>query len=134
LSILNPANPIILDPGRPMRVRLEAAARQWTDTGRGAEGLLTGTAFFMAQCWLCASSGHPPQSSVSQDVRDFVAAGKAALGGDTGWNSLLSEKDFCRECHLSFHLENLGICTGCAEYVCGACREKHTRCAGEVVG
>lgn len=129
------ANATVLSPGRPLRERLEIAARNWIDSRRGADELITGTAFFMAQCWLLAHDGEQPGSStVDQDSRDFVAASKAALGGEAGWNSLLSQRDSCRECHMSFHLENLGICTGCAEYVCGACREKHACCGGEVVG
>lgn len=47
---------------------------------------------------------------------------------------MLSQNDSCRECHMSFHLETLGICTGCAKYVCGACQEKHIRCSAEMVG
>jgi hypothetical protein len=129
------ANAVILDPGRPIRERLEAAARQWVESGRGSDALLTGSAYFMARCWLNSRSGTRLENdNVSQNARDFIAAGKAALGGETGWNSLLAQRESCRECNMPFRLENLGICTACAEYVCGACRRKHTGCAGEVVG
>lgn len=51
------------------------------------------------------------------------------------WNAILRERDWCSQCHMSFHLENLGMCTECLEYVCGACNEAHgKKCAGEVVG
>ncbi|HMF91318.1 MAG TPA: hypothetical protein VKL40_11800 [Candidatus Angelobacter sp.] len=89
----------------------------------------------MAQCWLNSRGGERiERGNLGPDIVELVAASKVALAGDVGWHSLLSQRDFRRECRMSFHLENLGICTGCAEYVCGACRERHTRCSGEVVG
>ena len=64
-----------------------------------------------------------------------MAEGKAALGGEAGWNALLSEKAFCAHCHMSFHLENLGTCADCLEYVCPSCKSAHgDKCSGEVVG
>ncbi len=118
-----------------MRERLQAAAQQWLASGRNVDCLLTGVAFFMAQCWLYSSGAYKPESTVSgEEVSDFVDASRASLGGEAGWNAMLSAKDYCSECHMSFRLENLGICTECAKYICGACRGKHTRCPGEVVG
>lgn len=129
------ANAMILNPGRPLRERLESAARQWLASGRDADCLLTGVAFFMAQCWLYSTGAYKPESAASdEDVSDLVEASRAALGGEAGWNAILSAKEYCSECHMSFRLENLGICTECATYVCGACRGKHARCPGEVVG
>jgi hypothetical protein len=129
-------NSIILKPGSPMHRRLQTATAQWIDSGRPAEGLLTGTAFFLAQCWLFSSGAHQPESPLfSPDIAEYMAAGKAALGGETGWNAMLHEKVFCSHCRMSFHLENLGICTDCLDYVCPACRTGHgDRCSGEVVG
>jgi hypothetical protein len=129
-------NSIILKPGSPMRQRLQTAAANWIASGRPAEGLPTGTAFFLAQCWLFSRGAHKPESPLFRpEIAEYVAAGKAALGGDAGWNSLLNEKAFCSHCHMGFHLENLGICADCLEYVCPACRAGHGgSCPGEVVG
>jgi len=129
------ANALILDSARPMRERLETAARHWVEAGRTSDLLATGCAFFMAQCWInFIGDRQQHNDNVSKNVRDFIAAAKAALGGEAGWNSFLSQRDSCCECQMTFRLENLGICTACAEYVCGACRERHAVCAGEVVG
>ena len=129
------ANSVILKPGRPMRDRLEIAAKEWLAAGRSADWLLTGAAFFMAQCWLYSSGAYKPESATSgEDITDLVEASRTALGGEAGWNAALSERESCHECHMTFRLENLGICTECAGYVCGGCRAKHTRCNGEVVG
>ena len=131
----NTANATILTLGRPMQVRLQAAARQWLNAGRKTDDLLTGIAFFMAQCWLSSSGSYKPENpGFDPAVCDFVAASKAALGGDAGWNTMLHEKAFCSHCHMSFHLENIGICTDCSEYVCSACRSRHGSCSGEIVG
>jgi hypothetical protein len=128
-------NSIILKPGGSMREKLECAARLWLASGGSADRLLTGVAFFTAQCWLSSIGNdlaHGPRSD--KTIADFVAASKAAIGGEAGWNALLAEKTFCSVCHMSFHLENIGICTGCMEYVCGACQAAHNGCGGEVVG
>ncbi len=118
-----------------MRERLGAAARLWLESGRRAESLLTGVAFFAAQCWLLSTRNDQPQASgFDPAISDFVAASKAAIGGEAGWNAMLSERAFCSECQMSFHLENIGICTGCMEYVCGGCKWIHKSCDGEVVG
>lgn len=129
-------NAIILKAGSPMQQRLQTAAAQWIASGRPAGELPTGTAFFLAQCWLFSSGAHRQESPLFRpEVAEYVAAAKAALGGEAGWNALLSEKAFCSQCHLSFHLENLGICADCLEYVCPSCKAAHSaRCCGEVVG
>jgi hypothetical protein len=129
-------NSILLKSGSPMRQRLQIAAAEWIASGRHAERLPTGTAFFLAQCWVFSSGAHKPVSPLfHSDVAEYVAAAKVALGGEAGWNSLLNEKAFCSCCHMSFHLENLGICADCLEYVCPSCQAAHSGgCSGEVVG
>ena len=118
-----------------MRERMQAAARLWRDAERSADYLPTGAGFFMAQCWLYSSGCHKPENpGFDPVVCDFVAAGKAAIGGDAGWQAMLHKKVFCSHCHSTFHLENIGICTSCIEYVCGACRSQHGGCEGEIVG
>lgn len=135
MSMPSSTNALILKPGRPIRDRMQDAARQWLAGGRSSGLLPTGLAFFTAQSWLYSSGSYKPESpGFNPDVCDFVAAAKEALGGDAGWKAMLHEKAFCSHCHMSFHLENIGICTGCMEYVCGACRVQHGDCVGEIVG
>ena len=119
-----------------MLERLQDAALQWIESGRQQGRLLTDTAFFLAQCWLYSSGAHQPEDPLfHQDTLDYVEASKAALGGEAGWNSLLNHRAVCTHCVMSYHLENMGICTDCAKYVCPSCRPKHgQRCRGEVVG
>jgi hypothetical protein len=123
-------NSTILKPGVPMGERLQEAARLWTKSGRDPASLLNGMAFFLAQCWML-----PARGPFSQELADYIAASKEALGGESGWNAMLQQRAGCSQCHMSFHLENLGMCTECLEYVCGACQAAHgKKCAGEVVG
>lgn len=119
-----------------MKDRLETAARLWTESGRDPQGLLSGTAFFLAQSWIYAIGSYRPENPLfRQEVADYVAASKAALGGEAGWNAMLRERVWCSECFLSFHLENMGMCTECLEYVCPPCKAAHvSKCVGEVVG
>ncbi|HYL92966.1 MAG TPA: hypothetical protein VEW69_07390 [Alphaproteobacteria bacterium] len=114
----------------PVHDNLRAAARRWIAAGRNPDLLLTGREFFMTKCWMDSSSG----ADIELQVREFVAASKAALGGEAGWLAMLHEKEFCSGCGMSFHLENLGVCTGCGQYVCGGCKAGHAGCPGEVVG
>lgn len=118
-----------------MKERLQSAALQWIESGRQQRYLLTDTAFFLAQCWLYASGAHQPQDLLfDQDAFDYVEASKAELGGEAAWNSLLNHKAVCSHCAMSFHLENMGICTDCTEYVCPSCKASHgKKCGGEVV-
>ncbi|HEX7286877.1 MAG TPA: hypothetical protein VF532_11890 [Candidatus Angelobacter sp.] len=129
-------NSIILKPGVPMRERLEEAARLWAKSGRDPIALVNGMAFFLAQCWMYASGAYQPANpSFSPEIAEYVAASKEALGGESGWNAMLQQKAWCSQCRMTFHLENLGMCTECLEYVCGACQEAHgKKCAGEVAG
>jgi hypothetical protein len=129
-------NSIILNPGSPMNERLRRAAREWIDSGRSAANLPTGTAFFLAQCWLYGSDARERRSPAFRaEIQEYVDAAKTSLGGEAGWNALLNEKAFCSHCHMSFHLENIGICADCLEYVCPSCKSAHAgRCGGEVVG
>ena len=118
-----------------MRERLEAAAGEWLRSGRDAHFLLTGKAYFAAQCWLNSSGGlSTGKAGVTQNIQEFVHASKAGIGGQAGWIAMLNEKTLCAGCGMSYHLENIAICTGCMEYVCGACRSSHSKCDGEVVG
>jgi hypothetical protein len=118
-----------------MKERLHTSARRWLESGRDASLLLTGKEFFAAQCWLNANPIDSPESAAAHhNMDDFVRACKAGIGGEAGWNALLWEKTFCSGCGMSYHLENIGICTGCMQYVCGGCGSKHQNCGGEVVG
>ena len=118
-----------------MREKLEAAANEWLSSGRDANFLLAGKAFFVAQCWLNGSGGFSAEGAgAARNVHDFVQASKAGIGGEAGWIAMLNEKTICPGCGMSYHLENIAICTGCMEYVCGACLPSHSRCAGETVG
>ena len=118
-----------------MKEKLETAAFQWMNSGRSREHLLTGKALLVSQCWLYSTGNYKPGSvGFDSTISDFVAASKAALGGEAGWNALLSKKAECPGCRLTFHLENIAICTGCMEYVCGGCQSKHVKCGGEIVG
>ena len=114
----------------PMRDNLRAAAGRWTASGRRPGLLLAGKNFFMANCWLNSSAG----ADAEPQIHEFLSASKTALGGEAGWMAMLSEKEFCSGCSMSFHLENIGVCTGCGLYVCGSCKAGHTGCPGEVVG
>lgn len=119
-----------------MKERLQGAALQWIESGRQPRYLLTETAFFLAQCWLYSNGAHQPDGPLfHQDTFDYVEASKAALGGEAGWNSLLNHRAVCSHCAMRYHLENMGICTDCAEYVCPSCKPRHgEKCSGEVVG
>ena len=121
--------------GPAMKERLESAARRWRESGRVPHLLLGGKEFFAAQCWLNAHQICPPESTAScQEINDFVLACKVGIGGEAGWNAMLNEKTFCSACGMSYHLENIGICTSCMQYVCGSCSATHNVCGGEVVG
>lgn len=119
-----------------MKERLQSAALQWIESGRLPRCLLTGTAFFLAQCWLYSNGAHHPDDPLfQQDTLDYVEASKADLGGEAGWNSLLNHKAVCSHCAMRYHLENMGICADCGEYVCPSCKPRHgEKCSGEVVG
>src|SRR5437899_8088152 len=52
---------IVLQRGSSVQDRLQTATRRWRESGRAADHLLTGAAFFMAQCWLYASGRREPQ-------------------------------------------------------------------------
>jgi hypothetical protein len=118
-----------------MRERLHLDTMRWLESGRDPGLLLTGKDFFAAQCWLNANPIHPPASAAScRSMNDFVLASKVAMGGEAGWIAMLNEKTICSVCGMSYHLENIGICSSCMQYVCGACRRSHATCGGEVVG
>jgi hypothetical protein len=129
-------NYIILRAGSNMHERLRSAAGQWIASGRDRSRLLSGTAFFLAQCWLYSSGAFKTGSPLFEKVvSDYVAASKAALGGEEAWNAMLTQRESCRHCSMSFHLENLGICADCFEYVCPSCRPAHAAgCRGELAG
>jgi hypothetical protein len=118
-----------------MKERLHRDTMRWLESGRDPGLLLAGKDFFAAQCWLNANPIHPPESAASYlSMNDFVLASKAAIGGEVGWIAMLNEKTICSGCGMSYRLENIAICTGCMEYVCGSCRPPHSRCGGEIVG
>jgi hypothetical protein len=129
-------NSIILKPGSAMNARLQRASKLWTASGRDRSFLLDGTAFFLAQCWLYSSGArHTGSPLFHQEISDYVAASKTALGGEPAWNAMLNERGECTHCLMSFHLENMGICTDCLNYVCPSCKSQHAaKCVGEVVG
>jgi hypothetical protein len=129
-------NSIVLSRGSAMDERLHRAARQWTSAGRDPALLLGGTAFFLAQCWLYSSGAHQTESPLfRQEVADYVAASKTALGGEAAWNAMLNQRAGCTHCMMTFRLENLGICADCTGFVCPSCKAIHTaKCPGEVVG
>lgn len=129
------ANRLVLAAGAPMLEKLRAAAMEWQGSGRSPQRLLTGKALLVSQCWLYGTGNDKPEGpAFDKSISDFVEASRTAIGGEAGWNALLSEKDECPGCRLVFHLENIAICTGCMEYVCGACQSNHRNCAGEIVG
>jgi hypothetical protein len=143
LGILQPAvaqtprgaNAILLERGGAMREKLETAARLWLQSGRGANFLATGKAFFVAYCWLMSSGGHDRKSPhFDRRIAAFLEASKAFIGGDEGWYTMLRERTVCHACRDSYRLENIRICTGCLNYVCGGCQGGHGQCGGELVG
>ena len=132
----SPVNDLVLQPGTPLRQRLLAASRGWMEADRDARRLLTGTAFFLAQCWLNSSGAWRPGSpGFDRTIFDYLAASREALGGDAAWHALLAQKEFCSRCGLRYSLENLAICADCLQYVCPSCTPAHqSSCPGELVG
>lgn len=128
---------------KSMKEKLEAAAASWAswvEQGRGSKGLLDNRTFLAAQCWLYSPGAK--HDGYSQEVADFVAATRAAIGGDMGWSKLLRQRDYCDRCGERYRVENLAICCTCHTLYCYRCgsRSRHPNgnqrcsCGGEIVG
>jgi hypothetical protein len=69
------------------------------------------------------------------DVREFIEASHGSLGGRLGWDAILRQRVYCEFCGTSYKVENILLCTGCAEYLCYECDGGHRRSTGhETVG
>ncbi|WP_412543278.1 hypothetical protein R8Z50_12635 [Longispora sp. K20-0274] len=128
---MSTVNGTILDPAVPFDRRLPLVVDRWRATGGH---LVTGKAFFLVYCWFL-KHGHAGRSALagSPDVREFVAAALAAVGGGAGWDATLRERAYCG-CGSTNRLENMSICVDCASYQCWECAPGHAGPGHEVVG
>jgi len=130
-------NGIILDRTIPFDQRVSRVIDGRDSAER--HGLVDGVAFFLLYCWFLdhGSQRHEARRSPlagSPVVRDLVAASLAAMGGESGWNRMLRQRETCT-CGETNRLENMSICVECVMYECWECSGDHRRTTGhEVVG
>lgn len=114
-------NDIVLQPG-DMWEKLESAVRHWNKGGRTAAGLLSGLAYFAAQCWVYTEGIYKVDSpKYSPSITGFIHASREFIGGDAGWNEMLRERAVCSTCRTAYKLENIRVCAGCLRYFCYKC-------------
>ncbi|MFG3050704.1 hypothetical protein ACGFZP_07055 [Kitasatospora sp. NPDC048239] len=107
---------LLHDTSQPFAARLGRLVRAWTESGREADWLVSGDAFFAAWCWHLADARRSEQ--YDGETVAYLRSAHAAIGGAPGWNALLRRRDFC-SCHGDqWRLENISICLGCMRYVC----------------
>ncbi|MEV0533231.1 hypothetical protein [Kitasatospora sp. NPDC050463] len=102
--------------GKPFADRVGDLVRAWKADGRNPDRLVTGRPFFALYCWHLQTTrdGRAPDAATAA----YVASAHRANGGESGWNTVLSDRAHC-SCHGDrWRLENLSICLGCLEYVC----------------
>jgi hypothetical protein len=115
-----------------MKERLQRAVHEWRESGSGNNHLLTGEAFFAAQCWVFTHNVYSPESeNHDPDIQEFVTASRALNGGDPGWHSMLHQRANCSECGTEWRMENILYCVVCMRFVCMDCQEAHTKICGD---
>ena len=128
-------NGVVLDTGRPFHERIRLAAEAWVSAGRGAEGLLSGKAFFTAQCWVYTHRVYDVGSpSYDEPVVEFVAASREFCGGDKGWTLMLLDHVACEACRQNYRFENIRVSTKRMAYVCPSCSRHLTDPDEDIVG
>lgn len=115
-------NEIVLDTSRPFEARLQEVIKAWIGSGRSADWLINGQAFFAGRCWAMDRK----KTSVSSpdydaDIADFIATSCAALGGSEGWDRMLRERLACSGCYESYRGENMSINVQTMRYLCPRC-------------
>lgn len=127
-------NDLIFQSG-DMWEKLESAVRHWNKGGRTSAGLLTGLAYFAAQCWVYAEGVYKIDSpKYSPTITEFMSASREFVGGDDGWNEMLREHTICCGCGTSYRLENFRVCAGCLRFFCWECGTGHCCDHPQLVG
>ncbi|MFF8268132.1 tetratricopeptide repeat protein [Streptomyces sp. NPDC016562] len=116
-------------PTDPFERRVARLVDLWDSDGRHDGWLVTGTAFFILNCWFMDSERRddPPgqrRSSLlgSPAVQDYVTACRTAVEAAHGWAAMLRERRRCPGCGHTWRLENLQACAGCSRYTCYECQ------------
>ena len=117
----------VLDTEHAFEERMRRACEAWAAGGRTAEGLLSGKAFFAAQCWVYDHKLYDVASeSYDEPIAEFVAASREFCGGDQGWNLLLLDHIACEACRETYRFENIRLSTKRMTYVCLRCSNAFT--------
>jgi hypothetical protein len=128
-------NEIVLDTARPFEERIRLACEAWVSGGRGAEGLLSGKAFFAAQCWVYEHSLFDVTApSYDEPIAEFVVASREFCGGDRGWDRMLLDHVACEACRQNYRFENIAISTKRMMYLCPDCARAFNDSDEDVVG
>jgi hypothetical protein len=103
-------------------------------------GLVYGTAFFAAKCWI--GSGGAQGSRLKEQISPLLNVSESSLESFLNWNDLLNIRSLCSICGEGYRLENLSICCSCGKHFCYRCSSakmhsngnKLCKCGGEEVG
>lgn len=130
------ANRIMFNINLSMEERLKKAMGVWKRYGKKSEYLLTGEAYFAAQCWVYTHGIYKKDATgYNGDINDYVTQSRHIIGGDAGWDDMLNERASCRNCSQSWRKENIKYCVKCMNYVCMRCSTAHfENCNEPLVG
>jgi hypothetical protein len=122
-------NPVVFDTTVPMADRCATLVAGWKATGRGADWLVNGKAFFAVCCWMYDRKMDDPENAAYQpDYADYLDAAMGGIGGEDGWDEMLRDHMTCDVCRENYRLENSRLCTSCLKFVCpdAACHVAHS--------
>ena len=113
----------MLDPKRPFEARLDEVIKARIASGRSADWLIHGQAYFAGCCWAMKrkkiSVGSPEYDA---DLAELIATSNAALGGSDGWERMPRERLACSSCGESYRGETMGINVQTMQYLCPRCK------------
>jgi hypothetical protein len=130
----NKTDHIIFRIELPMAERIKLAMDTWEKNDRHQNYLLTGEAFFAAQCWVFTHGIYDHKSdSHDPELMEFINCSRQGIGGHNGWNAMLSERVGCSECGETWKKENIKYCVKCMRFVCFRCDGNHTGICNEIL-